>query len=206
MAPPTAIMIIRHAEKPDIKGQPPFGVNSNGVQDWESLIIQGWQRAGALVVLFDPARGPLQSSGLAAPTLIYAANPTTAVGIPADSDAKHDGSKSQRPVETITPLAAKLGLTPDQSFAKGDEKKLADNVLTHSGVVLIAWQHQDIPKITNHLVKSSPTTNPIPQTWPGDRFDLVWILTPPASSTAPWGFDQVPQLLIAGDQNSIISS
>jgi hypothetical protein len=94
MAPPTIIMIIRHAEKPDTKGLAPFGVNSDGVQDWESLIIQGWQRAGALVVLFDPARGPLQAPGLAVPSLIYAANPTTAEGIPADSDAKHDGSKS----------------------------------------------------------------------------------------------------------------
>jgi hypothetical protein len=205
MAPPTEIMIVRHAEKPDTKGQPPFGVNSNGVQDWESLIIQGWQRAGALVVLFDPARGSLQDSRLVVPTLIYAANPTTARSVPIDSDGKHDGSKSQRPLETITPLAAKLGLTPNLSFAKGDEKKLADNVLTQSGVVLIAWQHQDIPKIADHLVKSSATTNPIPQTWPGDRFDLVWVFTPPASSTAPWGFDQVPQLLLAGDENSIIS-
>jgi hypothetical protein len=85
MAPPTEIMIVRHAEKPDTKGQPPFGVNSNGVQDWESLIIQGWQRAGALVVLFDPARGSLQDSRLVVPTLIYAANPTTAGSVPIDS-------------------------------------------------------------------------------------------------------------------------
>ena len=205
MAPPNKIMIVRHAEKPDAKEQPPFGVNASGVQDWESLTIRGWQRAGALVVLFDPGRGPLQDSRLMVPTVIYASNPTTAEGVPADSDGRHDGSKSRRPLEIITPLAAKLGLTPDLSFAKGEEKNLADNVLTQSGDVLIAWQHQDIPKIVEHLAKSNATTNPIPQEWPGHRFDLVWVLTPPASSTAPWGFDQVPQLLLAGDENSVIS-
>jgi hypothetical protein len=203
MAPPTKIMIVRHAEKPDAKEQPPFGVSASGEQDWESLITQGWQRAGALVVLFDPGRGPLQDPRLVVPTRIYASNPTTAQGVSVDSDGTHDGSKSRRPLETITPLATKLGLTPDLSFTKGEEKKLAENVLTRSEAVLIAWLHQDIPKIVEHLVKSSATTNPIPQGWPGHRFDLVWVLTPPASSAAPWGFDQVPQLLLAGDENSV---
>jgi len=205
MAPPTKIMIVRHAEKPEVKNQPPFGMNTDGVQDWESLIIQGWQRAGALAVLFDPSRGPLQDSGLVAPTLIYASNPRTVQGVLADSDSTHEGSKSRRPLETITPLATKLGLRPDLSFAKGEEKKLADEVLSRSEAVLIAWQHQDIPKLVDHLVKSSATTNPVPQEWPGHRFDLVWVLTPPASSTAPWGFGQVPQLLLVGDENSVIS-
>jgi hypothetical protein len=90
----TKIMIIRHAEKPDDKGQP-YGVDVNGVVDKESLIPRGWQRAGALVVLFDPARGPLQSAELAVPNVLFAATVTP-------------DEKSERPMETITPLSDKL--------------------------------------------------------------------------------------------------
>ena len=50
------IMIIRHAEKPPDSGGP-FGVTAGGEKDAESLIIQGWQRAGALACLFAPRAG-----------------------------------------------------------------------------------------------------------------------------------------------------
>ena len=65
----------------------------------KSLIVQGWQRAGGLVSLFDPARGPLQSPELATPATIVASW----------NSPKHG---SQRPLETITPLADKLKITP----------------------------------------------------------------------------------------------
>ena len=51
--PASIIMVIRHAEKPDSGN---VGVQLDGSQDADSLIVQGWQRAGALAVLFDPAR------------------------------------------------------------------------------------------------------------------------------------------------------
>jgi len=39
----------------------------------------------------------------------------------------------------------------------------------------------------------------VPQTWPDDRFDLVWVFEP---APTPGGFrlHQVPQLLLAGDR------
>ncbi|MDR5818738.1 hypothetical protein QCE62_34500 [Caballeronia sp. LZ033] len=43
-----------------------------------------------------------------------------------------------------------------------------------------------------------------PSSWPGDRFDLVWVLDR-TNGTGPWSFSQVPQLLLAGDQASVIS-
>jgi hypothetical protein len=67
-APPDVIYIIRHGEKPADPpaldpGQPspapgpPFGVDYEGNQDEHSLLPRGWQRSGALAVLFDPALG-----------------------------------------------------------------------------------------------------------------------------------------------------
>jgi len=49
----TKIMLIRHAEKPP-NNPPPHGVDAKGDHDSESLIVQGWQRAGALTVYFAP--------------------------------------------------------------------------------------------------------------------------------------------------------
>lgn len=53
MSKPTAtkIMLIRHAEKP-IKDF--YGVTDKGVRDRHTLIVKGWQRAGALVVVYKP--------------------------------------------------------------------------------------------------------------------------------------------------------
>ena len=190
------MMIIRHAEKPP-KNESIFGVTAAGEQCKESLIVQGWQRAGALVEMFDPDSGVFSNSALATPTLIYAANPGT------------DGS--QRPVETITPLAAKLALAPDEGFSKGQEHELADDVLKQSGVVLICWQHEKIHDIAKHLTKSGPPSPAVPDDWPDNRFDLVFVFTPPPAPTQPpppqqplWGFAQVPQLLLAGDLATVL--
>ena len=48
MAMPSKIIVIRHAEKPDATDE---GVTPHGAGDKESLIVRGWQRAGALVAL-----------------------------------------------------------------------------------------------------------------------------------------------------------
>ena len=75
MQPATKIMIIRHAEKPYTTPPPATtGVTVLGQPDPDSLIVRGWQRAGALVALFAPSRGPLQSSELATPHFIFASS------------------------------------------------------------------------------------------------------------------------------------
>src|SRR5262245_51956449 len=133
------VIIIRHAEKPRDKGQPPYGVTSDGEADFESLTVRGWQRAGALVPLFLRAGG-----ALAVPTVIYASR--------TGKDA-NGGSKSKRPRQTIAPLAKRLGLEPNLNFGKGDEAALAVDVLGQAGVVLISWQHELIAQIARHLVQ-----------------------------------------------------
>jgi hypothetical protein len=175
----TKIMIIRHAEKPPDSGKP-FGVTADGDQDVESLIIQGWQRAGALACFFAPADGPLQDAELATPQFLFA------------SQSKSGGSA--RPVETITPLASKLGLTP-KTHKKSDIDKVAADAMACGGTALVCWQHEDIPSIANVIVGNHTT---VPQKWPGDRFDVVWVFDLSASRNS-YSFNQVPQCLLAGD-------
>jgi hypothetical protein len=94
--PPTKIMIIRHAEKPPNPPNTtgPWDVLANGQSgNGESLIVPGWQRAGALNAFFAPYQASPSNSEIATPDYIYAANP--------------DG-ETQRPWETVTPLAAWL--------------------------------------------------------------------------------------------------
>jgi hypothetical protein len=181
----TKIMIIRHGEKPPTSGQP-FGVTAEGEQDVESLTIQGWQRAGALACLFAPARGPLQAAELATPGFLFA------------SESKSGGG-SARPVETITPLKSKLGLTI-KTHKKNDIDKVAADAMACGGIALISWQHELIPSIAN-IIMGNQTA--VPQTWPGQRFDVVWIFDFDAASNS-YSFSQVPQLLLAGDSPDVI--
>jgi hypothetical protein len=180
MSTATKIMVIRHAEKPTDTDQ---GVSPSGEGDKDDLIVQGWQRAGALVCLFAPARGLLQSTELATPQFLFASD-----------------DSSKRPRETVTPLADRLSLTIDLSFGKGQESELVAAAKAVAGVALIAWQHEDIPAIGNAIVGDTTT---VPQKWPGHRFDIVWVFDLDAVS-GKYLFTQVPQCLLAGDETSVI--
>lgn len=180
------IMIIRHAEKPADSGKP-HGVDTDGEKDDESLIVRGWQRAGALAVLFAPSHGALQNPALVTPEFLFAS------GV-----ARH--SESERPQETITPLADKLGLAINTQATKGQEGQVAALATACGGFALIAWEHQNIHLIANAIVGNSTT---VPQSWPGDRFDIVWIFDWDQASKQ-YVFSQVPQQLLAGDLPSVI--
>jgi hypothetical protein len=201
MAIPLKVMIVRHGEKPTVKHQAPFGVTESGEQDFESLTVRGWTRAGGLIGLFDPEREPLRDA-LATPTLIYASRPRDPAVAVSDSD---QGSRSKRPSQTVAPLAARLGITPDLTFGKGDEAALATRVLQQQGPVLISWQHEAISTIAQQIVGSRPPAGGFPAKWPGARFDLVWVLDQPAEDGQPWRFTQVPQRLLSGDSDTVIT-
>ncbi len=174
-------MIVRHAEKPAKSGD-------------KSLSVRGWQRAGALAVLFAPGpRNPL-CQGCAQPDWIYASGTLT--------------SDSLRPQQTVQPLAEKLGLEINTSFnpsKKQDpgiprEAGLIGEVLTKSGVVLISWQHEFIPAFGSHIPLAPGVT--YPAEWSSDRFDLIWVLdlAPGAEEDSPvYRFAELPQKLLASD-------
>ncbi len=183
----TKIMLIRHAEKPT---QHTNGVSMDGTIDAEDLSVLGWQRAGALIGLFDPPAGKGCRTGLAIPQHLFAAG----VG-------KH--SDSLRPEHTLVPLSAKLVIETDTQYLKGDEKKVAAAAVAAGGVVLISWEHLNIPKLAEAIFPGGPH----PEVWPDDRFDVVWVFDRTETGAgAGWVFSQVPQLLLAGDRSSVIKA
>ena len=195
------IYLIRHGEKPadppaESPGQPaapsgpPFGVDVDGNQNVHSLLPRGWQRSGALAVLFDPAVGPLRA-GLRTPTALYS---------PSYGDP--DKTQAHRTYETIQGLGGRLGLPIQSPVREGEEPALAEAILASGGqVVLICWEHQHIPALAQAIPTLEATT--IPTVWPGDRFDVIWTFAlDPA--TRRYAFGQVPQQLLEGDTDTMI--
>ncbi len=177
---PSVVMLMRHAEKPLGEG-PPHGVTIDGVLDRESLTPRGWQRAGALVRLFVSERVEGAPSGLPTPTHLFASQIVA--------------KDSQRPRETLLPLGERLGLAVDSRFAREEVDGLVDAIRAIDGVVLVAWEHRLVPSIASRLVTDASS---VPQVWPDDRYDLVWMLEGPRPGLM--ALRQVPQMLLAGDR------
>jgi hypothetical protein len=202
------IMIIRHAEKPS-DNPPPYGVTHHGKQDSESLIVRGWQRAGALADYFAPQQDAhFQNPAIATPQTIYASKIATKDAAPADSKGKDKtGSTSRRPQETVTPLIELLGtnVASDFTFNKGEEAEVAASAMSCTGVVLICWEHKNILVIAGGLPLDEQT--PAPKQWPVDsnnqsRFDVVWVFDLDEPS-GRYRFSQIPQCVLAGDSPEI---
>ena len=189
--PPSRIMIIRHAEKPPDPPNKsgPWDVQINGQSGGgKSLIVPGWQRAGALNNFFAPYKSKPADPKIVTPHHIYAANPR---------------GETQRPWETVMPLAAWLGYREgtakfDVSYSIGDEKHLVKSVLEHSSPVLICWEHDHImPGMIGHINDQYKITNyaSIPNPFP-NVFYLVWVLE---LDGGKYTWSSVNQNLMAGD-------
>jgi hypothetical protein len=209
----TKIMVIRHAERPGSYNQKQyFGVDmlgkTAGADGEKHLVTLGWGRAGGLVTLFAPPWGP-KTPVLATPQFLFASDPTAK-----DGDDQSDEGPSRRPYETLTALAAKLGLAIDISHPKSHYAKMVTSALACNGVVLIAWQHQDIALeakgekagISQEILKQTETTSTfnIPTHWPTDpaghpRYDLVFAFDRPTGHGPISGFYLFPQQLLATD-------
>jgi hypothetical protein len=219
---PRKIMVIRHAEKPGTYS----GANYNGVDQLadkcgasgaKDLTTTGWQRAGGLVTLFAAPHGPL--SHLYTPSILYAADPQERPKRAASTSGAAEDGPSQRPYETILPLAAALGepgkpLAINQSFKKKDYPSMLKHALTRSCVVLICWQHEDIPLLNGEQqpgisqclldLTKTKAAFPIPASWPKDssgnaRYDLVFVFHRSKHTGKIRKFRVVPQFLLSGD-------
>ena len=176
--PASRVMLIRHGEKPSADGSV-VGVTFQGAQSADELSVRGWQRAGALTRFFAPSAGMSMSPGIVTPIHLFAPRPTPS-------------APSRRSGHTLAPLADLLGLTVQLDFSKGQEADLAAAIATLSGAVLVAWEHKALRAIGAALAGDDK----LPQTWPDDRFDIVWSFEPLGEG---WDFRQVPQLLLPGD-------
>ena len=177
----TKILLIRHAEKP-AKDSAPHGVTETGERSKESLEVRGWQRAGALTHLFAPADGHFQHVSLAKPQFLFASKPLKRRG-------------SRRPLETITPLAEKLGVKINSDYKRSEFEEMLDDVFSRKGVILICWQREYIPGIAAYILDNKKI---VPKDWPEDRFDMVWVFDLQKSS-GKYRFKQVPQRLLHDD-------
>jgi hypothetical protein len=154
------LMLVRHAEK--LGGAfPGRGLTYEGTPDEKSLVIRGWQRAGAWAALF--GRGDAQGD-YPPPNVIYAAKPEA---------VSEDASFSHRPWETAVPVAKRLHLDPNTTYGVSQEADLVKEIITLTGVVLVFWEHKAIvEEIIPALVRKQVIPG-IPTKWDGDRFDVV---------------------------------
>lgn len=194
---PSAVMIIRHGEKP---GNP-----NNDKHGGPNLSVLGSARAAALPSLFtpDPKAKPAGNT----PQLVCdlaAGEESEFFGAYSSSKIKAGQSRfqtpdflfatkpsksSSRPVETITPLAQSLQfLNNDPAIKihqhyKNDTKginalksEILQTPATYGGkVILICWHHGTIPQLTTAFGVSS---SQLPfKKWPGKVFDLIFYIT-----------------------------
>jgi hypothetical protein len=97
--------------------------------------------------------------------------------------AEADEAPSQRPYETLTALASKLVLKINTDFSKKHYAKMLKDAIQQDGIVLICWQHEDIPLrnsqgqpgISQCILTMTGTngTMDVPSTWLMDIFLCV---------------------------------
>lgn len=163
---PAMIFIIRHAEKPMDDKDP-------------NLTPVGYKRAQAIPSLFLKTPGSPTLPRLPRPNALFATDVS-----------KH----SNRPFETITPLAAALQLTINYSFADREFAAVANEVLSgkYAGkVVLICWHHSEIPHLAHALGAASA-----PDKWDDTVFDQIWMLEWVDGKAQ---FSTLPERLLPGD-------
>jgi hypothetical protein len=112
----------------------------------------GFERARLLPKMFSPA-----GANLPTPQVLF---------------ATRISEHSNRPVQTVTPLAAALHLPINDSFSNEDYPALAAALLSgkYAGkVVLVVWHHGKIPQLASAL-GAKPPYSP----WPETQYDRIW--------------------------------
>ncbi len=174
---PQCVLIIRHAEK-------------TGEKDDAHLSKKGKERAAVLDQLF--VASAQRQNPFPKPDVVFAAK---------------SHKESQRPLDTVAPLANKLKLTVNETFDSklpkdGMEKpkegiaELRDELLTgtkYAGkTVLISWRHGTIPDLARALKAGK-----VPEKWDDNVFDRVWQIDYDNEGKAT--FRDLPQRLLPKD-------
>ena len=100
---------------------------------------------------------------------------------------------------TISALAARRKLTPNESFASGSEPQLVPALLKLSGVVLLCWEHK---AIISDIIPLIPVGKGKPPTkWDGSRFDVV-LRFDRAKGDDKFGYKELYPKLLSGDSDT----
>jgi hypothetical protein len=173
------IMLIRHAEKPLRESRDVD--DAAGAGGKRGLSLRGERRARLLAGYFAPVHDVLRDGHTCTPKAIFAAGTT----------AEH---RSTRPADTVRPLAQALGLTVREDFSSDppfDEAAAALKSAATRGPVLVSWRYDTLPELARAIGAQA-----VPEVWPADRFDMIWVLERLGDA---WRLTQIPQLLLPGD-------
>jgi hypothetical protein len=100
-------------------------------------------------------------------------------GVPQFLIATSISKHSMRPIETIEPLSAKIGVPVDSTYADQDYGALAGQLLSEpryaeaGTVIVICWHHGNIPSMA-HALGAKPGSYPDP--WDANVFNQILIL------------------------------
>ena len=111
--------------------------------------------------------------------------------------ATKKSASSERPLETIEPLAKALHMEIDSKYKDAEVADVARSVMTdpkyNGKTVLIAWHHGKIPELARALgVTDAPTK------WNSEAFDRVWKITYDHGLAK---FTDLPQKAMPGDSD-----
>ena len=127
----------------------------------------------------DPMDPHLSSDGYARAAKLAEYIPDT-LGVPQFLFATSISKHSVRPIETIDPLSAKIGVPIDSTYADQDYGALASQLLSDqrfadaSSLIVICWHHGNIPSMM-HALRAKPGDYPDP--WDADVFNQILVLT-----------------------------
>jgi hypothetical protein len=145
------IILIRHGEKP--------------AEGLGQLNCQGLNRALALPFVIERLFGR--------PDAIFAPDP---------ADAKKDSGRPYsyvRPLATIEPTAIVFGLPVDASIGISNLDALRQSLESsayRSAVIVVAWEHHDIAKLTRLLVTDHGGDPAKVPDWPDEDFDNIYVV------------------------------
>lgn len=195
---PNQVLLIRHGEK--------VGDPKKDDDGGRHLSIQGSARAAALPSLFAPALPQLSCK--LRPTAgefvgLYRQIPVKGKAAqfapPNFIFATQRSKNSNRPIETVTPLATALQLHIDDGHEDNDEeiKEMTNAILKDTAfagkIVLICWHHGKIPDIAKALGIAKPPK------WDGKVFDRVWQITYLKGKAS---LKDLPQMLLYDDSKT----
>jgi hypothetical protein len=155
------------------------------------LLMRHGEKSGRKNDIHLNARGQARAKAL--PSLFPAVFPA-----PDFLFATHATSNSNRPVETVMPLAKMLRLPVNSRFANDEYwllvRELLSNDIYASKNVLICWHHRKIPLMAVAL----GVTETLPG-WTEGQYDRIWRIEFTRGGIA---FSSMPQHLLPGDSAS----
>ena len=127
----------------------------------------------------DPMDPHLSSDGYARAAKLAEYIPGT-LGVPQFLFATSISKHSVRPIETIEPLSAKIGVPIDSTYADQDYGALASQLLSDqrfadaSSLIVVCWHHGNIPSMA-HALRANAGSYPDP--WDAQVFNQILVLS-----------------------------